>query len=190
MLMSMTYRMNEIQRISDVISNYLRYLTSTELKASDLAHHRQRKVRGIEVDAGIASLLRMLWDLNIETVNSCEGDPDGRVWIEFASPDDAGRFMHTVTRFEPGVPLDGLYNRMFCISDEGSGYWSFSVDVGDLAHDIPFEPEHDKDDPIIKLWVSVRFPKADLHEIEKRVRRALRQKIVTKPKTRRRKGES
>ena len=47
-----------------------------------------RKER-ISVDEGIFPLLRVMWDIGIDTVLSCQEDILGAIWKQFGEPDDA-----------------------------------------------------------------------------------------------------
>lgn len=66
--------------------------------------HKQTSVfypayrRFIEVDAGIAPLLLVLWDAEILTCNSCEENKPGIVWIEFYSASDAEKLLLSIIK--------------------------------------------------------------------------------------------
>jgi hypothetical protein len=54
--------------------------------------------RFIEVDAGIAPLLLVLWDAEILTCNSCEDNEPGIIWIEFYSASDAEKLLLSIIK--------------------------------------------------------------------------------------------
>src|SRR5437773_4458721 len=77
---------------------------------SDSANeHPTVELEGVAIDVEIAPLIELLWDLNIDTMNSCQNN-HGRVWLEFASPPDAEMFLNTVATYEDDI--DSLYNRI------------------------------------------------------------------------------
>src|SRR5262245_12701217 len=53
-------------------------------------------IRRAEVDEGLAPLILALWRAGIDTVNSCQENRPGVVWVEFASTFDAERFLSLV----------------------------------------------------------------------------------------------
>jgi hypothetical protein len=54
--------------------------------------------RTIEVDAGIAPLLFVLWDAEILTCNSCEENEPGIIWIEFYSASDTEKLLLSIIK--------------------------------------------------------------------------------------------
>ena len=85
-------------------AGYRAALADVGLREEQLAPHPQVLLDGVEVDAGMASLLDALWGLGIETQFSCQGDPDRYIrhqatssvhdaHIVFADLDVAIRFM-------------------------------------------------------------------------------------------------
>ena len=58
------------------LQGYNAALADVGLRHEQIDAHAQVELDEVEVDAGIAPLLRALWDLGIETQFSCEGDPD------------------------------------------------------------------------------------------------------------------
>ncbi len=56
----------------------------------------------VEVDEGIAPLLKAIWNLGITTCNSCQENKPGLVWIEFLKAEDAEAFS---TRVISGLDL-------------------------------------------------------------------------------------
>ena len=49
--------------------------------------------KSIEVDTGIMHVLRVLWDAEIITCNSCEEIEPGMMWIEFYSDEDVEKLL-------------------------------------------------------------------------------------------------
>lgn len=58
------------------MAGYHAALNDVGLRPEQLEMHPQVELDGIEVDEGIADLLRALWSLGIATQFSCQGDPD------------------------------------------------------------------------------------------------------------------
>ncbi len=136
-----------------------------------------------EVDEGIADLLLNLWRLEFFTFNSCQ-DNFGKVWIEFADAINAGEFL-SIAAGEFDEDIDSLYNRVVdgWQPDEEADYedfrdnraWLYKV----MAHDLNVRIEVDEENheisdtsvgpPAIYLSVSVRFPRSDLPEVERRI---------------------
>jgi hypothetical protein len=48
----------------------------------------------IEVDEGLATLLKAIWNLRISTCNSCQENKPGIAWIEFPRCEDAEAFLN------------------------------------------------------------------------------------------------
>jgi hypothetical protein len=62
-------------------------------------------VTGVPIDVEIAPLTEALWERGIETLNSCQDNGDNhQVWIEFATPDDASRFLNAGYRTPGRLP--------------------------------------------------------------------------------------
>lgn len=60
--------------------------------------HQTKKLNDIDIDCKIYKLIKLIWESDIETVNSCENNvPDGFIWIEFSTYIDFYRFMDIVT---------------------------------------------------------------------------------------------
>jgi hypothetical protein len=51
----------------------------------------------IEIDREIAPLIQQLWDIGLETCNSCQ-DNFSYVWVEFLSAQDALDFLYLIVR--------------------------------------------------------------------------------------------
>lgn len=141
--------------------------------------HEQVLIEGKYVDKGIANLLKLIWSKGIKTVNSCEENKPGIIWIQFQSINDLNKFLNRIARYPKGHGenfWDTMYGRMMNLSNEkenwnydmvipvnygveekliknsksSSGYEAIETFTG--KHDIDFNP-------------SLRFPKKDLTEI-------------------------
>jgi hypothetical protein len=130
------------------------------------------------IDEDIAPLIQLLWDLDLDTTNSCQ-DNNGRVWVEFATPYDAEEFLNRIAVYEDG--LDTLYNRIrgaWVPIDDDTWYesnaWRYDVTPADLSvreeptdqddlHEFPEGPSE------FTFRVSVRFPHADLPAVMQRL---------------------
>ena len=136
-----------------------------------MTEHRQVKVYNycsteeVEVDEGIADLLQLLWNNEVNTVLSCEDNAGGKIWIEFREEDykklysqavpyhrdncvygDRNAFCEAKTclLYYLDVVTDTEFNAG-CCSDMGKEEFEF---YGNLP-------------PFISYYVSMRFPKAD-----------------------------
>jgi hypothetical protein len=115
-----------------------------------------------EVDEGLAPLILALWQRGIETVMSCQENFPGVVWVMFRTPLDVKRFLDLT---------DYTYE------------WKFEFRPRDMAPRLrspevtsrlsPEEAEKMNqlvgDGPFFELWMSVRFPTADLPRVMERV---------------------
>ena len=130
------------------------------------------------IDEEIAPLIRELWKAGFTTLNSCQENRPGWVWIQFLHASDAETFLNIVARYEKGVHT--FYNRIrqewTTIAGELEGEWEYDVHPMDMAVE-----EMLVGDDCIKesctgpsdfiFTFSIRFPKTDLPLILRRVRR-------------------
>jgi hypothetical protein len=119
----------------------------------------------IEVDEGIAPLLKAIWDSGIVTCNSCQENKPGIIWIEFLAAEDAEAFL---TRIISGLdPInspdaeDWLYPRMM----GANGGWQYTAHPHDAREHIDeeigtMELSASKSCGI-GLSISIRFPVKD-----------------------------
>lgn len=123
----------------------------------------------IEVDEGLAPLLKAIWDLGIMTRNSCQENKPGIMWIEFLTAKDLEAFL---TRIVSGIDsrdsskADGqLYSR---ILGENGG-WQYNVHPHDFREYIDEEKgmvELDISEMCgIALSISIRFPVGDCERL-------------------------
>jgi len=123
----------------------------------------------IEVDEGIATLLKAIWDFGIKTCNSCQENKPGTIWIEFISTEDVEAFL---TRVMLGLdPVnspdadDWLYSRIM----GANGGWQYTAHPHDAREYIDEEKgtvelnasEHCG----IALSISIRFPVGDYERL-------------------------
>jgi hypothetical protein len=119
----------------------------------------------IEVDEGIAPLIKAIWNLGISTCNSCQENMPGVVWIEFLTAKDVEAFLsRVVSRLDPvNEPKAGswLYSRI--IGENGG--WKYNAHPHDVREYIDKEKgtlELNTSEPCgIMLSISIRFPVAD-----------------------------
>jgi hypothetical protein len=140
--------------------------------------HPTVEIDGVPIDEGIAQLIRLLWDLDLDTTNSCQ-DNNGRVWVEFATPYDAEEFLNRIAIYEDG--LDTLYNRIrgawVPVDDDTwqtSNAWRYDVSPVDLSvrEEITEQDELEEisEGPAqFTFRVSVRFPPFDLAAVMDRL---------------------
>jgi hypothetical protein len=121
-----------------------------------------------EIDMAIAPLVLEVWRAGLRTVNSCQDNPSGFVWLEFESLGDATRFLDIAVQPAGAVPddLHDLYHRAF---REGPGaFWPLSRRLW-LYKVLPRntgQPDLVQAD----FLLSVRFPQTDLPAVLERLR--------------------
>jgi hypothetical protein len=140
-----------------------------------MAEHKQTAILDptsgcmIEVDVGIAPLLKAIWNLGITTCNSCQENKPGIVWIEFIQSEGAEAFL---TRVISGLdPVDGLkadkwlYSRII----GQNGGWQYNAHPHDIREYVNEESgmvELNTSEPCrIAISVSVRFPIEDYERL-------------------------
>lgn len=152
---------------------------------SEIANeHPTVEVEGVAIDVEVAPLIRLLWDLNIDTINSCQNN-HGRVWLEFASALDAEIFLNTVAAYEDD--FDALYNRIRGawspadqVEDDGwrdQQAWSYEASPIDQSVDEVETAEGEIEEYVtgpadFTFSISVRFPLSDLQSVVDRLRAA------------------
>ena len=118
----------------------------------------------IEVDEGIAPLLKAIWSFGITTCNSCQENRPGVVWIEFLTSEDAEAFLtQVISGLDPFVSPEAdnwLYSRI--IGENGG--WQYNAhphDTRDYMDDLGRLELDATEACAIALSLSVRFPVAD-----------------------------
>ncbi len=130
-----------------------------------------------DIDEEIVPLVRELWRAGIETVNSCQENRPGIIWIQFATTDDAANFLDIVAEYEEGE--DTLYNRAMGRWDGGE-FPASDWDYAALPEDRGLVEGFTEDDEV-EEWhegltdaffsVSVRFPRSDFPAVLARMAR-------------------
>ena len=125
--------------------------------------------RTIEVDAGIAPLLFVLWDAEILTCNSCEENKPGIIWIEFYSTGDAEKLLLSIIKaLGERIHSHPEANDWFCyriLGQEGNMLRPWIYDAHPNVY--PMRCNQRKIYPKdlsackVELSVSLRFPKED-----------------------------
>jgi hypothetical protein len=123
----------------------------------------------IEVDEGIAPLLKAIWDFGITTCNSCQENRPGVVWIEFLTTGDAETFLtRVISGLDPFNSPDAdnwLYSRI--IGENGG--WKYNAHPHDIREylddDLGVIELNSSQACEIGLSLSVRFPVADYERL-------------------------
>lgn len=139
-----------------------------------------------DVDELIAPLVLNLWKQGILTHLSCQDNvPKGWIWLCFCSAEDAERFLSIVAgKFDGEV--NSLYNRIVQ-NWETKQLWRYAVSPLDLNTECSLDGNDENilitkptaPKPYVQFLFSVRFPRKDLKEVEKRVHEALMNSIGT-----------
>jgi hypothetical protein len=128
-----------------------------------------------DIDETIAPLILEMWKAGVRTANSCEDNlPQGFVWIQFRTTQDAERFLNIIGEFEDDDPAPSRYRRMLG-EGEWPNEWRYAIGLEDWAVD--WEVDEDgliietrgQDRPILCFWVSIRFPRSDLSWVTERI---------------------
>lgn len=116
----------------------------------------------IEIDIQIAPLIAALWQRGIETTNSCQENKPGMMWVEFATADDALRFIQLAASSR--AVERGLYGRVM-----GMGWsknWEYGITIQDDSVSTNANGKVDyHGSPRYRLSVAVRFPMSDYDAI-------------------------
>jgi hypothetical protein len=140
-----------------------------------LIEHKQTAIRDIaadrlvEVDEGIAPLLQAIWNLGINTCNSCQENRPGIIWIEFLAAKDAEAFLTCVVSGLDPVNSpeadDWLYSRII----GANGGWQYSAHPHDTREYINEERGiielNASESCEIALSISIRFPVRDYERL-------------------------
>jgi hypothetical protein len=140
-----------------------------------MAEHKQMAIldpisnKMVEVDEGIAPLLKAIWNLGITTCNSCQENKPGLIWIEFLQAEDAEAFLTCViSGLDPVNSFEAnnwLYPR---ITGQYEG-WQYSAHPHDFREYIDEENgtiELNAAEPGgISLSISIRFPVEDYERL-------------------------
>ena len=106
------------------------------------------------IDNNISTLIKYIWLYKIDTYNSCENNiPDGFIWIQFASANDADFFLNIV--FNNISTYSNEYNRGIRIfKNPLLKSWIYNVNI---------ENDNDESNVVngLSIAISIRFPKTD-----------------------------
>jgi hypothetical protein len=148
------------------------------------------KDEDIQVDEALAPFLELLWAHDIDTMMSCQDNPEGsgRVWINFPSVSAAEDFLRKAVPHPESqeFPPECLYNRVYLHwfpdawprSDEQEylqsildfGLWKWTCNLMDIHFD---SGDEDREEEFLEPqpWpyfdISVRFPFKDIEELSK-----------------------
>ena len=50
----------------------------------------------VKIDKKISELLKLIWNLDLYTLNSCQENKPGKIWIHFIDTDNAERFLKLI----------------------------------------------------------------------------------------------
>lgn len=126
-----------------------------------------------EVDHEIAPLVYALWRAGLRTRLSCQanGPEDAYVWVQFDSAEDAQGFLdRTVGRYDREE--ESLYQRAAGVWDAGQ-LWLYSCEPVDRNLTLQYLADGSLDEQHLTRFgdwafaVSVRFPRADLLEVQR-----------------------
>lgn len=124
-----------------------------------------------DVDEAIAPLILEMWKAGVYTYQSCQGNPEGWVWIQFADQCDLEKFLSLVGRH--AAADDHMHRRMrFDYNSPTTlspGQWCYRLIVEDLS--IDFEESEDEPGFVVEigngpskfaLLFCLHFPSTDL----------------------------
>ncbi|MFB3765693.1 MAG: hypothetical protein ACE14P_10675 [Methanotrichaceae archaeon] len=123
----------------------------------------------IEVDEGIAPLIKAIWNLGIATCNSCQENKPGVIWIEFSSAEDAEIFMGRIASGLDLVDSPTVDNRLYSRIMGQNGGWQYNAHPHDSREYIDEENgalELNASEPCkIEISISIRFPIKDYERV-------------------------
>jgi hypothetical protein len=101
----------------------------------------------VMIDRGIAPLIRAIWDLEIRTVNSCQENQPGIMWIEFVTSYDFEKFLNAAIPKRDGELWESAHIE-----------WDLTASVTDTSFEIVNDTIIYNDPPEYAVYVSARFP--------------------------------
>lgn len=125
----------------------------------------------VEVDEGIAPLLKAIWNLGITTCNSCQENKPGLIWIEFLRAEDAEAFLtRVISGLDPvNSPKAENWPHTHSRIIGQNGGWQYNAHPHDLREYIDDENgtvELNASEPCgIALSISIRFPVEDYERL-------------------------
>jgi hypothetical protein len=154
------------------------------------------KWESVEVDEKLAPFIKTLWAHGIDTMMSCQDNPEGsgRIWINFLSVYAAQRFLKLAVPHPSNAeefPPESLYNRVYSYwfpdawlrGNEAEynksvidyGLWDWTTHLSDLNFVTGDEEttEHFREPhPWPEFDISVRFPFKDVEELTQNILKA------------------
>jgi hypothetical protein len=100
----------------------------------------------VKIDKGISELISLLWEVGLMTINSCQENKPGIMWITFPAF-DAERFLNIICtkQFDSKGRFDSIYDGL---SGWDSGpKWQLDVHVNDCSEFITDDDEIDFEGP-------------------------------------------
>lgn len=157
------------------LEEMLRIVAEHREEEDDMARrnekHRTVKVQvggmEAEIDEEIAPLIRELWKAGIDTLNCCQENRPGIIWVQFATAEDTAAFLDIVAEYDEEP--DGLYARITGRWDgceHSPPPWDYHALPEDLAL-VEADPDDDEGEewhqgePDFLFLMSVRFPRND-----------------------------
>ena len=134
--------------------------------------------READIDEEIAPLIEEIWRADLGTVNSCQDNPPGIVWIEFEIAFQAAEFLDIVAG-PYSEEFDSLYNRIRLMWERTTGpvegAWQYDIRPSDMSVDMcvvddEYIEEKPTGPPEFVFEVSIRFPRSDLPILLERLR--------------------
>lgn len=125
----------------------------------------------IEVDEKLKELLDLIWENDIMTVNSCQDNPLGYIWINFDEYDDFNQFMKIVAN---KLDIDSL-NRVLTSRPIKKDDWIFNMHLMG-TNDNNFDSDDESEEDGVTKYdydytsFSVRFPHSDLQYVINKLR--------------------
>lgn len=140
--------------------------------------------RSANIDLKIAPLVKLLWELDIDTCNSCEENRPGVIWIEFFSSYDAEKFVNIIAKYDDpettikNEPWTSLYRRITNGHSNPDAdvpdTWIYHTTLMDMGVDKWIENDEVQESFTGKhsclFQIHIRFPQKDLKTIVKRLK--------------------
>lgn len=131
------------------------------------------------IDEEIAELLQAIWNQDIDTLNSCQANPDENwVWIEFNTELDARKFLELVNQhYKNDDQSKDIYRRSVQHIWGDDKAWVFDA----FPHNQDGDPnEYESDEiqgnefriPDVHFHISIRFPKSDYAYVLNKIKNA------------------
>jgi hypothetical protein len=108
------------------------------------------------IDEKIAPLMKAIWDLGIQTENSCQENEPGLIWIEFFTSRDLEIFLRAA------IPVRNIgFHESVLIQNS----WKISAAVEDIAYRIIDDEIKHFNPPDYHVSLSLRFPIEDYEQV-------------------------